>query len=81
MKSKRAAFIAKKLNDTKTWKSHGRGLSMEVLERDLKLKIDNFESNKSLNKLIRSYYRLLKDYMLRRGHEVVIHVPYSYHAM
>ena len=76
MKADRAKEIATKLNDTKKWRSHGRGLSMEVIKRDLNLVIEDFGAEKTLeelNKRVRAYYRLLQDYMQRRGHSVAIH--------
>lgn len=76
IKAGRAKEIAKKLNDTKRWRSHGRGLSMEVVRRDLNLLIEDFGSEEKfveLNKKVRSYYRLLQDYMQRRGRSYAIH--------
>lgn len=80
MKLDRAKQIANKLNDTKRWKSHGRGLCMDVLVNDLNLKIRDFGQDADLNKLIQSYYRLLTDYMVRRGQEITIHIPGRYWA-
>ncbi len=78
MKRKRAEDIAKKLNDTKKWHSHGRGINMDVLQRDVKLKIDDFGVDKNLNRCIRSYHRLMNDYMMRRGHSAAIHTVGQY---
>ena len=75
MKVKRAEEIAKKLNNTRLWRSHGRGLSIGVVRNDLNLVVEDFGAEpalKDLNMRVRSYYRLLQDYMLRRGHSVVI---------
>lgn len=81
MKRRRAGEIAKKLNETKRWKSHGRGLSMDVLVRDLNLQIRDFAQDVDLNNRLQSYYRLLKDYMGRRRQEIVIHAPGKYFAI
>jgi len=81
MKEKRAEEIARGLNNTKRWKSHARGLSMEVLRKELKVKIDDFRNDQNLNSRIQAYYRLLKDYMARRGQIVVIHAGASYMAL
>lgn len=78
MKEKRASEIARKLNDVRKWKSHGRTLSKAVIENDLNLKIDDFGANKDLNDLVRPYYRLLQDYMQRVRHSLVIHTANSY---
>ena len=72
MRERRAADIAKKLNDTKRWRSHARGLSMDVINNDLNLLIENFGDDEELNKRVRSYYRLVKDHMSGRQHNIVI---------
>jgi hypothetical protein len=51
---------------------------MEVARKDLKLKIDDFGSHPDVNAAIRSYYRLLNDYMMRRRQRGVIHSPAGY---
>ncbi len=56
LRTTRAAEIAKKLNDTDRWHSHGYGISMEVLRHDLGLKIDDFGANQELSSAIRSYH-------------------------
>ena len=78
MKSQRASAIAKLLNKTDRWHSHSRGISMEVLRRDLKLRIEDFGQDESLSASIRQYYRLLKDYMVRRNHAGVLHSKGGY---
>ncbi len=72
MKADRAKEIGEKLNDTKQWKTHSRGISMKVLQEHLNLMIEDFGVNKDLNEAIRSYYGLLQDYMRRRGKDIVI---------
>jgi hypothetical protein len=70
MKADRARKIAANLNNTKIWRSHGRGLSLNVIRRSLNLKIEDYgteEKYVELNKLVTAYYRLLKDFMARRG--------------
>lgn len=78
MKERRAVEIAECLNDTKRWNSHGRGISMQVLQIDVNLQIEDFGKNAELFKEIRGYYRLLKDYMLKRSHDGIIHVHRSF---
>lgn len=73
MKTSRASAIARKLNQTERWHSHGRGISMEVLRRDLKLRIEDFGARPELNARIKSYYALLRDYMVRRRNHGVLH--------
>lgn len=70
MRVERAESVATKLNDTKLWRSHGRGLSIEVVRKKLELVIEDFGTDDELaefNLKVCAYYRLLKDYMGRRG--------------
>ena len=62
MREQRAEEIARKLNDTERWHSHGYGISMEVLRRDLNLEIDDYGADPKLNKGIRAYSDLFEDY-------------------
>ncbi len=79
MRKNRAREIATKLNNTKHWHSHGRGIPMEVVRRDLKLLIDDFGANPKLRLPIHDYYRLLMDYKMRRSHyDFVLHRKGSY---
>ena len=81
MKSQRAAAIARELNNTERWHSHGHGISMSVLRRDLRLKIDDYDdqqANPGLGKLVKDYYTLFEDYRMRRGGTVVFHYPGHY---
>lgn len=73
MRTRRAYEIAKFLNKTEHWHSHGHGISIEVLRRDFRLEIEDFGSKQSLSEKIRAYYRLLIDYKMRRGHRGVLH--------
>jgi hypothetical protein len=65
MKKNRAREIAAKLNDVKLWNSHGIGINMERLRRELNVKIDDFGASPKLNEGIRNYHRLLSDYMVK----------------
>jgi flagellar biosynthesis chaperone FliJ len=73
MKERRAAEIAEKLNDTKKWRSHGRGLSIEVVEKDLNLQVENFGKSPDLYPKVRAYYRLMQDYLSGKNQSVVLH--------
>lgn len=73
-KAQRAEEIARKLNDTDKWHSHGHGISREVLERDVNLQIDDLAKEEDLYKAVKQYDRLLADYMLRMGAFVAIHM-------
>jgi len=73
MRKTRAREVAEKLNQTDRWHSHSRGIPMEVLQRDLKLLIDDFGADPKLGPALHDYYRLLKNYMMRRDHVIVLH--------
>lgn len=63
MKKERAREIASALNDIKRWNSHGIGINMHVLRRELKLKIDDFGGDRQLKETIRAYHKLLLSYL------------------
>jgi ClpP class serine protease len=73
MKKQRAREIASNLNDVKRWNSHGIGISMEVLRRELKLRVDDFGKDKALDKCVRQYHKLLLDYMAVTQQVSVVH--------
>ena len=62
-KTQRAQEIADTLSSNTNWKSHGRPINLETLEKELKLKIEDYGSNLPRQLLIRSYYDLLSDYI------------------
>jgi ATP-dependent protease ClpP protease subunit len=78
IKTDRAKEIARILNDTEKWHSHGYGISMDVLRRDLKLHIDDYGANQSLSDKIRAYHDLLSDYMNKGSNSGVVHIPGHY---
>lgn len=73
MKLQRATEIAEKLNDIERWRTHSRGISMQVLKNVLNLQIDNFGRSKQLNDNVNLYYKLLKDYIIRVRLPFVMH--------
>ena len=78
LRKSRARKIAKKLSDPSYWYSHGRGISMEVLRRDIELEIEDFGKNNKLNDAIQTYCKLLRDYMIRLRHIAVLHRRRNY---
>ena len=78
MKKTRAKEIANLLNNVRRWNSHGIGIGMEVLRKEVNLKIDDFGMNDDLNSHVRSYHRLLTDYMQRRRQRMIVHTRESY---
>jgi hypothetical protein len=64
-KRERASEIANILGNPQRWHSHGRGISIRELEsEEIKLKINNFSYDQTLNSAIREYYNLIMDYFL-----------------
>jgi len=72
-KTKRAEEIAKKLSDSKIWKSHGRPINIHILENDLKLKIEDFGKDKNIDALIKAYDRFMMDYINKISAPFFIH--------
>jgi hypothetical protein len=81
MRAERAEEIARRLNDTKLWHSHSRGISMDAVRRDLKLQIEDFDEVPRLGIRIRTYYKLLQGYILDKGHEIVLHRRRRYKSL
>jgi hypothetical protein len=78
MKQARAQEIARALNKTTRWHSHGRGIPMTVIREELKLKIEDIADNPALSEAIEPYHRLLRNYMDKVGSEFVLHTPDRY---
>ncbi len=72
-KAQRAKEIAKLLNNSSRWHSHGRGIDMRTLTDEIGLKIEDFSKIKDLEACVREYFMLLKDYMQRQEIRVFIH--------
>ena len=73
MREQRAVEIAENLMDNQKWHSHGRPISMDVLRKDIKLKIADFGDDVELSQCIRDYYQFLTDYMGKIGVYGVVH--------
>ena len=73
MRRERAVAIGNALNDTARWHSHGTGISKEVLQDQLKLKVDALEDYPALDDAVTQYDRRLTDYLALRGYGGVIH--------
>ena len=80
MKRDRATEIAEKLSNPDHWHSHARGISMEVLRRDLNLLIDDFGQNVGFRNLVKVYCNLMRDYMVRLAHSAALHRRGAYVA-
>ena len=71
-KVKLAERIANELTDYRRWKSHGRPLSMETI-KSLGLEIENFGSDKQLEKQVMDLFDLSEDYMRYQGTDSFIY--------
>jgi len=78
MRQQRAEAIARALNDTERWHYHGYGISMAVLQRELKLKIDDLDKKPEVCNKVKAYFGLLDDYMRKRSEKGVLHTVGNY---
>jgi hypothetical protein len=81
MKRARAEEIARKLNDTELWNSHGLGINMTRLESEVGLKIKDFGEDRLLNDTLRNYHRLFLDYVAKVQHNSAIHTSVGFVAL
>lgn len=81
MREQRAEEIATELNNTKRWHSHGRGITMSTLVDEMNLEIENFGARVDLDNAVREYFLLLKDYMMRVGHQFALHTREGYNGV
>ena len=75
MKKARALSIASQLNEHERWLTHGRGLDMQTLQNQLKLKITDYSRNRELKKAVWDYFFFLADHMGRTGQTSFVHSP------
>jgi len=68
-KEKRAEEIAQQLSDNSKWHSHGRGINMDTLQRELKLVIEDLDAKPNLQNALFKYHELSTDYMLHQGYK------------
>jgi len=80
MRLEKAREVADCLGDADRWHSHARGISIEILRRDIGLAVQDFGESEDLSQAIRSYYTLLRDYMARLRRGVVVHVRGYYRS-
>jgi len=72
-KTNRAEEIAAKLSNSNIWKSHGRPINITILEKELKLQIEDFGKDKILSHLIRTYDNLIIDYITKMNSLYFVH--------
>lgn len=78
MRVQRAEAIAKLLNDTERWHSHGRGLSLQVARNDLQLIIEDFGEDPELSRRVRDYHGLFIDYTATIRMDGALHTSEHY---
>jgi len=78
MKERRAAWIARQLNDHERWLTHGRGIDMQTLRDELKLRITDFGDQPELKKAVWDYFWFLRDHMARNQLLSFVHNPYFF---
>ena len=73
IKERRAEEIARMLSDNEIWHSHGRGIGIETLRNDLKLKINSFDEIPGLSKALFDYFNLFMSFVSSRSIESFVH--------
>jgi hypothetical protein len=73
MRRQRAEEIGKRLSDTGRWSSHSRGICMAILEREMKLKIEDIEKRKPIQIALDNYHGLLQNYLITISARGVLH--------
>lgn len=63
MKQERAKEIAIGLNDTTRWHLHSRGISMDTLQNELGLMINDMSEEEKLNSRVKQLHRFVIDFM------------------
>lgn len=72
MKEDRASEIARSLSDHTRWRTHARGIDIEVL-RELKLRIENLDDDPNLKKAVWDYFWFMCSYMTSNGSHSFVH--------
>lgn len=72
-KQARAEEIATLLSDNKIWHSHGRKIGVVTLQKLLRLKIEDFSTDKDFRAKIRLYAEFITDYINRHDYPFFLH--------
>lgn len=75
MRQERAEDIARELNDHTRWLTHARGIDMNTLRDELKLKIDDLDSNPELKMSVWDYFWFMHSQMQINGNPSFVHTP------
>ena len=72
-KNARAEEIARLLGDNRTWHSHGRMIGPRTLTQVLRLEVEDYSKDPTLQKLIRSYNDFIVEYIARSDYKTFLH--------
>jgi len=72
-KSRRAEEVADILSDHQRWHTHGFGIHKDVLENDLKLRINDYSEDRHLKSLVWQYFWPLQEYCIRHNFRSFVH--------
>jgi hypothetical protein len=72
-KRERAEEVARLLGANKYWHSHGRMIGINTLKSLLRIKIEDYSTDKNLQPLIRSYNDLTTEYVGRMNYKIFLH--------
>ncbi len=73
MKQERAEEIAKDLGNNKRWHSHNRCIGVDTLQKDVKLKIEDYSDDGELRKIVRTYNDLITQYISKNNFPFFLH--------
>ena len=63
MKQEKAKEIGQKLNNTKRWHAHSRGISMQTLRDEVGLRIEDFDMIPDLRETVKKLHSFIIDYI------------------
>lgn len=67
-REQRAEEIASLLSDNNRWKSHGRPIHMDALRSELRLVIEDFDSDARMKEMLPSYHDLVREHIKNEGY-------------
>jgi hypothetical protein len=71
-KEQRALEIADALGNNRKWHTHGRMLNIDILRREIRLKVEDYSDDEKLRPLIRSYNDLATEYVARNNYDIFL---------
>ncbi len=71
MRRDKAKEIGQELNNTRRWHAHSRGISMQTLQDEVGLKIEDFDQIPNLQKTVKELHSFIEDYIYMEKHLVL----------